>query len=172
MSIRFVGTLCRYTEEPTMSRFLGARLFKKEKTDALDEGLKDALKQKEGLYRMFSKEHIQAIVDLVNKDELIARKGKELGLTVKIVVKLDETAQAYRFNFEQGRIVELGFDEEASFIMSAPRQVWEQIFLGKLDSFVAVTQGKMKLKGQMGQLSKWYVPFNRLFSLFKEVKIQ
>jgi hypothetical protein len=30
----------------------------------------------------------------------------------------------------------------------------------------------MKLSGQLGQLSKWYVPFNRLFALFKEVKIK
>ena len=46
------------------------------------------------------------------------------------------------------------------------------IILGKLNSFVAVTQGKMKLKGQLGQLAKWYVPFNRLFELFKQVKIK
>jgi len=56
-------------------------------------------------------------------------------------------------------------------VISAPAAVWEQVFLGKLDSFVAVTQGKMKLEGQLGQLSKWYVPFTRLFALFKEVKI-
>jgi len=30
----------------------------------------------------------------------------------------------------------------------------------------------MKLSGQLGQLSKWYVPFNRLFALFKEVRIK
>jgi len=149
-----------------------ARLFKKEKPDILDEGLKGSLKQKEGTFRMFSKEHIQEIVELVNQDELIARKGKELGLTVKLAIKLDETAQVYKFTFEEGKIIELGFDEDAPFIISAPAQVWEQVFLGKLDSFVAVTQGKMKLKGAMGQLSKWYVPFTRLFALFKEVKIQ
>lgn len=149
-----------------------ARLFKKEKPDSLDEGLKEALKPKEGAYRMFSKEHIQAIVDLVNQDELIARKGRELGLTVKLAIKLDETGEAYRFNFEEGKIAELGFDEDAPFVISAPAKVWEQVFLGRLDSFVAVTQGKMKLKGAMGQLSRWYVPFTRLFALFKEIKIQ
>ena len=47
----------------------------------------------------------------------------------------------------------------------------DDVFSGKLDSFVSVTQGKMKLSGQLGQLSKWYVPFTRLFALFKEVKI-
>jgi putative sterol carrier protein len=57
-------------------------------------------------------------------------------------------------------------------VISAPRPTWEQVFLGKLDCFVAVTQGKMRLSGQLGQLSKWYVPFTRLFSLFKEIKIK
>ena len=56
--------------------------------------------------------------------------------------------------------------------ISAPAEVWQQVFLGKLDSFVAVTQGKMKLQGQLGQLSKWYVPFTRLFELFKQVKFK
>ena len=121
---------------------------------------------------MFSREHIQAIVDLANKDEFIAQKGKELDLTVKLAIKLDSSSNVFKFNFEKGRIVKLDTDSDAPFVISAPGAVWEQVFLGKLDSFVAVTQGKMKLSGQLGQLSKWYVPFNRLFALFKEVKIR
>lgn len=148
-----------------------ARLFQKEICDDLDKALTEDLASDKA-YLMFSPEHIQAIVDLVNKDEFIAKKGKELDLTVKLAVKLDDTGQAYKFNFEKGRIVKLDFDQDAPFIISAPGSVWEQVFLGKLDSFVAVTQGKMKLEGQLGQLSKWYVPFTRLFALFKEVKIK
>jgi putative sterol carrier protein len=121
---------------------------------------------------MFSREHIQAIVDLVNKDDFIAQKGRELDLTVKLAVKLDGTDKAYKFNFENGKIVRLDSDADAPYIISGSKEVWEQVFLGKLDSFVAVTQGKMKLQGQLGQLSKWYVPFTRLFSLFKQVKFK
>jgi len=149
-----------------------ARLFNKEAFDELDSALKESLTKSETAYPMFSREHIQAIVDLVNKDELIATKGKELGLTVQLAVVLDDTGAAYKFNFEQGKIVRLDNDANAPFIISAPRPVWEQVFLGKLDSFVAVTQGKMKLQGALGQLSKWYVPFSRLFQLFKQVKFK
>jgi len=124
----------------------------------------------EASYPMFSRDHIQAIVDLVNKDELIAQKGKELDLTVKLAIKLDGSDKVFKFNFEKGRIVGLDADGNAPFVISAPVNVWEQVFLGKLDSFVAVTQGKMKLDGQLSQLSKWYVPFTRLFELFKQVK--
>ncbi len=149
-----------------------ARLFKKEILDDLDKALKDNLTKDEVAYPMFSKEHIQAIVDLVNQDELIAQKGKELDLTLKLAIKLDEENKSYKFNFEKGRIVKLELDDNAPFVISAPKAVWEQVFLGKLDSFVAVTQGKMKLQGQLGQLSKWYVPFTRLFELFKQVKFR
>ncbi|MDD5655446.1 MAG: class II aldolase/adducin family protein, partial [Candidatus Omnitrophica bacterium] len=149
-----------------------ARLFKKDALDGLDRALKDELTKKDAAYPMFSKEHIQAIVDLVNQDELIAQKGRELDLTLKLAIKLDGSDKAYKFNFEKGRIVKLDFDLDAPYVISAPQEVWEQVFLGKLDSFVAVTQGKMKLQGQMGQLSRWYVPFSRLFELFARVKFQ
>jgi len=149
-----------------------ARLFDKDILDDLDLALKDDLKRNAAAYVMFSQPHIQAIVDLVNKDEFIARKGKELGLTLKLAIKLDDHDSVFKFNFEEGKIVKLEMDGDAPFVISAPAVVWEQVFLGKLDSFVAVTQGKMKLTGQLGQLSKWYVPFNRLFALFREVRIE
>jgi putative sterol carrier protein len=149
-----------------------ARLFNKDILDDLDQALKDNLTQIDVAYPMFSREHIQAIVDLVNKDEFIAQKGKELDLTLKLAIKMDGSDAAYKFNFEQGKIVRLDNDADAPFIISGPKDVWVQVFLGKLDSFVAVTQGKMKLQGQLGQLSKWYVPFTRLFNIFKQVKFK
>lgn len=148
-----------------------ARLFKKDILDDLDKELKETLADKK-TYEMFSKEHIQAIVTLVNKDEFIAKKGEELDLTLKLCIKLNGTDKVYKFIFEKGKIVKLDFDEDAPFVISASQEVWEWVFLGKLDPFVAVTQGKMKLEGQLGQLSRWYVPFSRLFELFKQVKIK
>ncbi len=149
-----------------------AKLFKADILDDLGSALKEGLTRNELAYKMFSQEHILAIVDLVNKDELISQKGRELDLTVKLAVKLNETGQAFKFVFEKGKIIKLEQDADAPFVISAGRAVWEQVFLGKLDSFVAVTQGKMKLEGQLGQLSKWYVPFTRLFALFKQVKFK
>ena len=61
---------------------------------------------------------------------------------------------------------------QAPFVISAPREIWQQVFLGKLDPFVATTQKKMELKGELTKLTRWYLPFTRLFALFKEVKIQ
>ncbi len=148
-----------------------ARLFKKDILDDLDKGLKENLQQ-DNAYLMFSKEHIRAIVDLVNKDEFILKKGQELDLTLKLAIKLDGQNSVYKFNFEKGRVVKLETDEDAPFVISAPTDVWETVFLGKVDPFVATMQGKMKLKGELGKLSRWYVPFSRLFELFKQVKIK
>ncbi|MDO9572615.1 MAG: class II aldolase/adducin family protein [Candidatus Omnitrophota bacterium] len=158
-------------EEAVKSAAL-ARLFDKDILDDLDTAIKDDLKRDQPAYTMFSRPHIQAIVDLVNKDEFIAQKGKELDLTLKLAIKLDASDNVFKFNFEKGKIVKLDMDSDAPFVISAGALVWEQVFLGKLDCFVAVTQGKMKLSGQLGQLSKWYVPFTRLFTIFKEVRIQ
>ena len=149
-----------------------ARLFDKDILDNLDAALKDDLRRNDPAYAMFSREHIQAIVDLVNQDEFIAQKGKELDLTLGLAIQMDGCSKVFKFNFIKGKIIRLDFDADAPFVISAPESVWEQVFLGKLDCFVAVTQGKMKLSGQLGQLSKWYVPFNRLFALFREVKIK
>ena len=162
-----------------------ARIFKKDILDDLDKPLKETLavhrpegsglasdSQSQNIYPMFSREHIEAIVGLVNKDEFISQKGKDLDLTVNLAIALDGSDKAYKFNFEKGKIVRLDFDAEAPFVISAPSEIWELVFLGKLDSFVAVTQGKMKLKGELGKLSRWYVPFTRLFELFKQVRIK
>jgi len=149
-----------------------ARLYKKDVLDDLDRALKEKLTKKDEAFQMFSREHIQAIVDLVNQDEFIAQKGRELNLTVQLAIKLDESNQAYKFTFEKGRITALDGDEDAPFVISAPRDIWELIFLGRLDSFVAVNQRKMQLKGDLLRLSCWYTPFSRLFELFKQVRIK
>lgn len=148
-----------------------ARLYKKDILDDLDKDLKENFAS-DNKYLMFSKEHIESIVDLVNKDEFISKKGQEADLTLKLAIKLDGHNKIYKFNFEKGKITKLEFDEDAPFVISAPTDVWELIFLGKLDPFVATTQGKMKLKGDLGKLSRWYVPFSRLFELFKQVNIK
>jgi len=148
-----------------------ARLFKKEILDDLDKELKSDLEEGQA-YEMFSRAHIQKIVDLVNADEFIQKKGQEQDLTLQYAIKLNGTDKVYKFNFVKGKIIRLDADDQAPFVATAAPEIWEAIFLGKLDPFVAVTQGKMKLEGQLGQLAKWYVPFGRLFELFRQVKIK
>ena len=122
-------------------------------------------------FDMFSPAHIRRIVDLANEDGYIQEKGAELDLTTQVVIKLDESSDAYTFIFDKGKIVMAAGDEQAPFIISGKKDVWRLIFEGKLDPFVATTQGKLRLKGDFGKISKWYAPFNRLFAIFKQVGI-
>jgi L-fuculose-phosphate aldolase len=150
-----------------------AEIFKREKAAGLNPEIKSGKKEENAReHPMFSKSHIEAIVNLVNQDEFISTKGRELDLTVELAIKLSGSDKAYKFIWDKGRIKELKFNAQAPFVISASADIWREVFLGHLDPFVAVTQGKMNLEGQLGQLSKWYVPFSRLFEIFKEVRFK
>lgn len=159
------------TLEEAVKSAIVAKIFKQNNFLKQQEEVKEETKSGQ-TYPMFSPDHIKKIVELVNEDDFILQKGKELGLTVELAIKLEGSDKAYKFNFREGRIKKLEFNAEAPFVISATSQVWQEVFSGKLDPFVAVTQGKMDLDGQLGQLSKWYVPFSRLFELFKAVKFK
>ena len=164
-------SLAEALEEAVSSTAI-ARLFDKKVLDDLDKALKDKLTSDLEAYPMFSAQHVEAMVDLVNKDEFMAQKGHEFDLTVKFAIKLKNSDKAYKLNFEKGKIVKLDYDADAPFVMHAPADIWKQIFQGELDPFVAVTQGRMSLKGDLGQFLRWYVPLSRLFELFKQVKFK
>lgn len=123
-------------------------------------------------YDLFSKEQIDKIVDLVNSDEKFLKQANDTNLTLTLAIKMNETGQIYKFNFNKGKIVEVGNDENAEFVVSGPKQVWEAIFRRQIDPFVATTQKKLNLKGDFGKLSKWYAPFARLFALWQQAPIE
>lgn len=120
---------------------------------------------------MFSLEHIQALVDLIGNDALFLEKAQASNLTAQVAIKLDATDKIYKFNLEQGRLAKLDFDENAPFVLSAPKEIWEAVFLGRLNPIVGIMQGKIKLKGDLVKLIPWYGAFNRMFELFKEIKV-
>lgn len=149
------------------------RLFAKDKPNEFEQELKANLKDTGKAYNMFSREHILAIVNLINQDENFLTKAKALDLTAPVAIKLGEDKdKVYKFNFQEGRITKVEYNDQAPFVISGPADVWGLVFKGQLDPFVATTQGKLKLKGDLGKLSRWYVPFSRMFSLFTEVRIR
>ena len=124
-------------------------------------------------YPVFSKEHIEKIVTLVNQDEEAQRLGKSTHLTVNYAIKLADTNQVYNFHFKEGEIVKVSNDEDADFIISGKRKQWIAVFNGLIDPFAATTQKKLRLqKGSIGDLSKWYPPFYRVFALWKYAPVE
>lgn len=123
-------------------------------------------------YKLFSKEQIDEIVRLVNNDVQLKKLGQGTNMTMQLAVKLDETGQAYCFDFEKGNIKNVSNSDNAEFVVSAPEKIWRAIFAREIDPFVATTQKKMILKGDFGKISKWYAPCSRLFELWSQVSVE
>lgn len=123
-------------------------------------------------YKLFSKEQIDEIVRLVNADVQLKKLGQGTNMTMQLAVKLDETGQAYCFDFEKGHIKNISNSDNAEFVVSAPEKIWRAVFAREIDPFVATTQKKMILKGDFGKISKWYAPCSRLFELWSQVSVE
>ncbi len=123
-------------------------------------------------FKLFSREQIDEIVRLVNKDQKLAELGKSSSMTMDLAVKLDECGTAYSFKFENGRIIDVVENDNAEFVVSAPEKVWRAVFAREIDPFVATTQKKMNLKGDFAKISKWYAPCSRLFELWQKVEVE
>ncbi|MFH0877342.1 MAG: class II aldolase/adducin family protein [Candidatus Omnitrophota bacterium] len=124
-------------------------------------------------YQLFSEEQIKDIVELVNADEKFKQLALETSLKTKLAVVLEETGLTYCFNFADGGIADFSKSAaEAEFVITGKAEYWRQIFNRKLDPFAATTQKKLKLKGDFAKISRWYVPFNRLFELWKKTPVE
>ena len=123
-------------------------------------------------FKLFSREQIDEIVRLVNADEQLKKLGEATNMTMKLAVKLDETNQAYCFDFEKGKIKNVSNDDSAEFVVSASEKIWRAVFAREIDPFVATTQKKMILKGDFAKISKWYAPCSRLFELWQQAPVE
>jgi L-fuculose-phosphate aldolase len=124
-------------------------------------------------YKLFSREHIAALVEVINNDGEAQSLGKEYDLTTVICTKVTDGEEVFSFHYQQGRIVAVDYSEDsASFIFAAARATWKKIFAGDLDPFVAKTQGKIKLAGDFNLLSRWFPVFDRTFSLWRELPLE
>ena len=122
-------------------------------------------------YKLFSKEQIDEIVKIVNSDGQMQELGTKTAMNMSLAVILDETKQAHRFTFENGRITQTAQDADAEFVINAPESVWRAVFKREIDPFVATTQKKMTLKGDFARISKWYAPCSRIFQLWTKVAV-
>lgn len=123
-------------------------------------------------YKLFSKEQIDAIVNVVNADAQMKELGNKTAMNMTLAVILDETKQAHRFTFENGKITQTAQDSNAEFVINAPENIWRAVFRREIDPFVATTQKKMTLKGDFARISKWYAPCSRIFQLWTQVPVE
>lgn len=124
-------------------------------------------------YALFTKEHMTALVKRANQDTQFRSQGKEEGLTSSLTLSLEETHAAWTVRFVDGEITQLVEGEGGEFLISGKQEWWDAVFRARIDPFLATQQGKLKLKrGELAELSKWYKPFQRAFSLWQTIPIQ
>jgi L-fuculose-phosphate aldolase len=156
---------CRFFTEPLTHSTVS--------TDERKGQQKDFEPQTEERYVMFSKEHMAALVDTANHDSQFRSQGQETGLSTSLTLFLDDSNAAWTVCFADGEITELVSDDRGEFMISGPEQWWSAVFRARIDPFLATQQGKLELKrGELAQLSRWYKPFQRAFSLWQTIAIQ
>jgi L-fuculose-phosphate aldolase len=124
-------------------------------------------------YALFSKEHMQALVDGANQDSEFRSHGAETELTTSLTLSLDETEEAWTVKFLDGAITDLAQGGGGEFIISGKAEWWSAVFSNRIDAFLATQQGKLKLqRGELAQLSRWYKPFQRAFAIWQTIPVQ
>jgi len=124
-------------------------------------------------FALFSKEHMQALVDSANQDSQFRAHGADTALTTSLTLHLEETNDAWTVRYLNGEITELLPSAGGEFMISGKAEWWDAVFRARIDAFLATQQGKLKLKrGELAQLSRWYKPFQRAFALWQTIPIQ
>jgi L-fuculose-phosphate aldolase len=129
--------------------------------------------QERGGYPLFSREHMSALVESANNDFQFQSQGNEAGLTTTLTLHLEDSNTLWTVHFDKGKITRLEAGDKGEFVISGKKEWWEAIFHRRIDPFLATQQGKLKLKrGELWELSQWFKPFQRAFTLWQMIPIK
>jgi len=124
-------------------------------------------------YQLFSRAHMTALVDAANQDAQFRAHGAESSLTTSLTLFLEEYQYAWTVKFVEGEITELSQGDGGEFLIAGNPEWWNAVFSNRIDAFLATQQGKLQLKrGELAQLSRWYKPFQRAFSIWQTIPVQ
>lgn len=126
--------------------------------------------KKVAAFPLFSREHISAMVDKVNKDATFQREGKEKHLTTSLTMSVEDESLEWTLYFDKGKIVKMDNQHSGEFVIRGKMEWWQAVFQKRFDPFLATQQGKLKLvHGEIWQLSQWFKPFQRGFELWQAI---
>ena len=124
-------------------------------------------------YPLFSRAHMSALVDTANNDSMFRSHGSETNLSTSLSLHLEEDDTSWTVKFVDGEITDLEPRVDGEFLISGKEEWWKAVFSNRIDPFLATQQGKLKLlRGELAQLSRWYKPFQRAFSLWQTIPVQ
>jgi L-fuculose-phosphate aldolase len=124
-------------------------------------------------YPLFSEAHMNALVQTANQDCQFRSNGSETSLSTSLTLHLEDGNISWTVTFGAGEITELDQRMDGEFLISGKEEWWKAVFDRRIDPFLATQQGKLKLeRGELAQLSRWYKPFQRAFSLWQTIPVQ
>jgi L-fuculose-phosphate aldolase len=123
-------------------------------------------------YELFSREHMAALVERANGDAEFRSQGRATDLSTSLTLHLEETDSSWTVRFAAGEITAWNIESDGDFLISGRAEWWKAVFSNRIDPFLATQQGKLKLKrGELAQLSRWYKPFQRAFTLWQMIPV-
>ena len=124
-------------------------------------------------YALFSRAHMEALIESANADPDFKSEGSDAHLTTSLTLRLEEADGAWTVYFNDGGITRLEATDQGEFAISGKREWWEAVFRGRIDPFLATQQGKLKLeRGELWKLSQWFKPFQRAFALWQTIPVK
>jgi L-fuculose-phosphate aldolase len=122
---------------------------------------------------LFSREHVKALADSANGDPQFRNHGNQTGLSTSLTLRMEEPEVCWTIRFVNGEITSVDQKQDGEFMISGKQEWWRAVFANHIDPFTATQQGKLVLeRGALAQLSRWYKPFQRAFSLWQTIPIR
>ena len=103
-------------------------------------------------------EFYQAMADALNNDPVWADKGKNIDFDMAYKYEAPVEGQFY-VSFDEGKVTEVRDASQedidtADFLISGSSDVWRGCFDGSINPTVAMTRGKLRVRGKMAQMLK------------------
>lgn len=103
-------------------------------------------------------EFYQAMGDALNNDPVWADKGKNIDFNMAYKYEAPIEGQFY-VSFDKGKVVAVREASQedldgADFMISGSSDVWRGCFDGSINPTVAMTRGKLRVRGKMAQMLK------------------
>ena len=112
------------------------------------------------------------MTNLINNDSEVQELGKKYNLTCTLAVKNQDSGQTMCFYYDKGKIVKIDTSDEAEFVIIGKEDILKKVFNRQVDPFVALTQGKVRSKGDFTRMSKWYPVMVRTFKLWEKAPVE
>lgn len=103
-------------------------------------------------------EFYEAMADALNNDPVWAAKGKNIDFDMAYKYEAPIEGQFF-VSFDQGKVVSVRNASQedldgADFLISGSSDVWRGCFDGSINPTVAMTRGKLRVRGKMAQMLK------------------